>query len=145
MSVESNPPLSENEQPPLLVCFRERGFGDAFAVLWHHHRPRLGRFVRGRGLSRDRSEDMLQEIGLKLFRYQSRHVVETFPGVAFKITKDEIADFYRRLGRLPDMVHLDELMAMNLEPAAGLPDKRTEHWTVLQKHMHIAAGAGSGH
>ena len=125
----------DNIDEPLLERFQQHGFRDAFGVLWLHHQLRMGRFVQGRGLNADRAEDLLQEIGIKLFRYLSRHVVELFPGAAYKITKDEIADYYRSLSRIPKLETLDDLIAINLEPAASPPNKKMEHWTALQQHM----------
>lgn len=136
MSAIPRGPLSEDKtQELLLERFRERGFKDAFSILWLHHRDRLGRFIRGRGLDADRAEDLLQDIGLKLFRYLSGHVVGIFPGSAYKITKDEIAGFYRSLQRLPKLETLDDLIALNIEPTASPPSKRMERWTALQEHM----------
>ncbi len=136
MSAKNNHQSSQDKTDELLLeHFRERGFKDAFGVLWLHHRDRLGRFVRGRGLNEDRAEDLLQDIGLKLFRYLSGHMVEIFPGSAYKITKDEIADFYRALHRLPKLENLDDLISMKIEPAVAPPSKRMERWAALQKHM----------
>ena len=115
--------------------FQEQGFRDAFGVLWQHHRGRLGAFVRGRGLSEDRADDLMQNIGFKLFRYLSGHIVEIFPPTAYKITKDEIADFYRALNRLPTLETLDDLVTANLEPSVAPVDARHERWHTLQTKM----------
>jgi len=136
MSTEQKQELPEDKiDQVLLEQFRCQGFGDAFGVLWQHHGEKLGRFVRGKGMQEDQARDLLQDIGLKLFRYLSGHVVEMFPGSAYKITKDEIADVYRSLQKLPILETLDDLMALNLEPAAAPLSQRRERWTAAQQHM----------
>ena len=125
----------DGDHAPLVTQFQDAGFKDAFGILWLYHLKRLGRFVRGRGLQEDVAEDLLQEIGLKLFRYLSGHVVEVFPASAFKITKDQVSDFYRALQRHPKLETLDDLIAMNIEPAAAPTNERMKHWSAVQREM----------
>jgi DNA-directed RNA polymerase specialized sigma24 family protein len=135
--------ISENNEteieamvdPELLASFREQGFRDAFAVLWLNHEARLGLFIRGRNASVDQAEDILQETGMKLFRFLSSHVVEIFPKTAYKITKDQLVDAYRAAKRSPKLETLDDLIALNLEPPAAPPSKRLERWNALLRHM----------
>ena len=131
----SGKPTDEEIRQQLCQQFQEQGFRQAFEVLWLHHEKRLGRFIRGRGLNEDSAREQMQEIGLKLFRYLSGHVIEIYPKTAYKITKDQIADFYRALTRLPKMVTLDELICMELEPPSGQQGKKMERWQALQQHM----------
>ncbi len=135
MKAQANQAPEDETNKAILARFRESGFRTAFDILWLYHQQRLARFVRGRGLAPDRAEDLLQDIGLKLYHYLSGHVVAIFPGAAYKITKDEIADFYRGLQRLPKLESLDDLIAMDLDPVAAPPSKRMERWTALQTHM----------
>ena len=127
--------FSVEEAENLLERFQQAGFQRAFEVLWLYHQQRLGRLIRGRGLQPDQAEDVLQEVGFKLYRYLSRHLVEMFPPSAAKITKDQIADFYRSVYRAPEFQTLEELIALNLEPEAGPKNERMAQWRAAQKHM----------
>lgn len=123
-----------NELAELQTAFRQ-GFGDAFGILWQHHQERMFRFFRGKGIERDQAQDLLQEVAIRLFRYLSGHIFEIFPGSAFKITKDAIADHYRVLGRTPKLMALDDLFVLDFEPSAKPPSNRWERWSELQKTM----------
>ena len=79
----------------LIEAFCDGGFAEGFEVLWQFHQLRLWRFIHGRICSEDQAEDVFQDVAFKLFRYLSNRVVAMFPPVAFKISKDELADFFR--------------------------------------------------
>lgn len=135
MSSDNKYSDDEKARDDLLKRFRKHGFNDAFGILWLYHIERLGRFVRGRMQNDDRSQDVLQEVALKLSRYLSGHVVDMTLPSAYKITKDEIASFYRAINRTPGSESLDDLVAMNLEPIAECSGGRLERWRELQDRM----------
>ncbi len=127
-------PPGDIDSEKLLRYFREL-FKVPFDPLWLYHRDRLSRFVRGKGLSDDRAEDLLQEVALKSYRYLSRHMADIFSPATFKIAKDEIADHYRRQQRRPSLETLDDLDGLNIEPTAAPANKSAELWRTLKKRM----------
>lgn len=133
--MDSNQDREAQLEEDLRKAFCEAGFTEAFEVLWLHHFMLLRRLAWGRGLKEDRADDLLQNTGMKLFRYLSGHVVEHFPASAVKICRDEVSSFYRTQYRLPAIESLEELLTMNIEPEAEAPSERFERWVALQKKM----------
>lgn len=122
------------DQSDVIQAFCDKGFSESFPVLWNLCDTRLLRFIKGRVKSPDDAEDVRQEVGIKLYRYVPRHLVNMVPPMAFSMAKDEIADYFRRASRSAGTLSLEELL-LHHEPEAADGNRRFEQWQRLQHHM----------
>ncbi len=79
----------------------------------------LRSFLRKRLRSDEEVDDAMQETSLRLFRYQSRHAVESPAALLYRVAEGVAADFSRRAQARRASAHcaLDEIELLSEEPS----------------------------
>ena len=106
--------------------YRGMGSNQTFETHWNLYKDRLWYFIRAKNLPFEDARDVFQNVALKLYRYLLRNKANGVLPVAFKIARDEIIGFLRKVQRVPESVSLDDLIAMNVEPTASSQEGREQ-------------------
>lgn len=120
------------EQEKLLL---ERAFKapDAFRTIYEHYLPRVYAYVVYRVARKQDAEDLVSETFFKVvdrldtFEWRGEG---SFSAWLFRITKNNIADYYREAGRVDKEVSLDELPEL-------APDNLLPYETIRQKEKFV--------
>lgn len=113
----------------------ERAFKapDAFRKIYEHYLPRVYAYVVYRVARKQDAEDLVSETFFKVvdrlgtFEWRGEG---TFSAWLFRITKNNIADYYREAGRVDKEVSLDELSEL-------APDNLLPYETIRQKEKFV--------
>lgn len=105
---------------PLLAL--QQGDPEPFEHFVRIHARTLIAFFRQRGASLGRSEDLAQEVFLKLYRSAERYLPEErFSSFCFRVARNAWIDECRRKGVRPEFVQESEV-AQGLDPGAPVRD-----------------------
>ena len=113
----------------------ERAFKvpDAFRKIYEHYLPRVYAYVVYRVARKQDAEDLVSETFFKVvdrlgtFEWRGEG---SFSAWLFRITKNNIADYYREAGRVDKEVSLDELSEL-------APDNLLPYETIRQKEKFV--------
>ena len=113
----------------------ERAFKvpDAFRKIYEHYLPRVYAYVVYRVARKQDAEDLVSETFFKVVDRLGTcewRGEGSFSGWLFRITKNNIADYYREAGRVDKEVSLDELSEL-------APDNLLPYETIRQKEKFV--------
>lgn len=83
---------------------------DAFAVLHSQYFIAISKFIMLRIAQKEDVDDLVSQVFLKIWKYLTKapaKKMHNFRAFLYKIARNEIANFYRVQGRIPQMVELD--------------------------------------
>ena len=115
--------------------FAKVGVDRAFEQRWRLYKERIWYFICAKQIAREDARDILQIVAIKLYRYLGVNNPDNVLPIAFKIARDEIVDYLRKLHRIPELASLDELIAFNLEPAVSSLENNALEASHLQSVM----------
>ena len=83
---------------------------EAFAVLHSQYFAPIRQFIVFRIDRKEDVEDLASQVFLQAWKYLTKirgRKMENFRAFLYKVARNEVADFYRAQGRIPQMVELD--------------------------------------
>lgn len=94
----------------------QKGDSEAFAVLYDAFSKKIFRFIRLKVQEKQRAEDLLQEVFIKVWRGlpQYQQSQGTFNAWIYRIATNAMNDYFRKIYRSPDTVELPDNFDMAL-------------------------------
>ena len=84
---------------------------EAFTALHSQHFAKISQFIMFRISQKEDAEDLANQVFLQAWKYLTKIPpvqVYNFRAFLYKVARNEIANFYRAQGRVPQMVELDD-------------------------------------
>ena len=107
---------------PLVTAARD-GNSQAFGQLYDFFAPRIYKFISFKVQEREQAEDILQDTFVKAWRGLASLRLEelNFSAWLYRIARNTVNDYYRKLYRSPRLVELDQAVEMTTgeSPAAA--------------------------
>ena len=128
--------MEEQEIRDLIEDYRVRGDEAAFRTLFALYEKQIWAFILHRNIPREDAEAIFQEVGLTVTKVLRKQIPDHFVALVFKITRDSVANYFRRRGRTAKLeIPLEDQDGPSREPAVA--DDPHQQWIDFEYCRHL--------